>query len=797
LKALHNPTNIHAPVWYKNWRQKNREKEERERALEPPSIRMLTFVLTLASMMLGLSLLPIFPQPLPVILAFLVAFVTFKSPKFGMPVGTALIGFGLMYHLAAARFISSLGEPIVRGAVVFIILFLFAFLPFRFHRYKAAIAVNMGIIAAILLFFSQTYFLAIPLILTSVVLFKRNSVLTVLYYVLISVPLEIMQYFQYISQTTRVDWWVEAGSSPPIYVPMTQILNDLQVSMTQFRLYDTSQVVYEITGQVTWIPPPMQHTVGEALSHYLDSLPGIALFLVIVVGLVFAISFLARALLTSPGMQAERIIPTLTATVATILFFLCLSGLQAPLAFRAEISGTQVVLGTLATVIFTMPTLLIDPTPKRNATIEMITKKAQDLLTKLQVFEEQLNTVKSNIPLSISSIEARMLITKDRLNEILRKTSTRFYDSSEINEIFTELNRDISNEIDNLMSELNISLGEYQISVNCEYSTWMAKLNDLGLGVEATAKTDYQKELTFEARIDQIKQVLDATKSLADKTIQEAEQVYSIIKSLYDPSLPEESRTITFARQKLDEETNPWMALDALYVSLNNWRKQYGAEISASVRRLQDSLGFIINLSAQSDRLLPIFDANLPKILEYAKRAEGIKISIEKRALNVLNVTVINDIFQSSLNIADGLLSILYEKLQNLEGSIDSLLPSEDYLWGKNVTLMEQIAPLIEIISNSSKYEMKLVMENLPKSLSYIDDCVATLSMYNEKYELLLNYPIVETAIEDLFKQKKRVTAHDLPFEPKYAEEYLKLFHGKRYRDFSFDDSNMFLMRKT
>jgi hypothetical protein len=246
-----------------------------------------------------------------------------------MPIGGLLIGLGLMYNLSKLNFISMLGAPEVRGAVVFVFLFLFTVLPIIFHSRKAAIAINMGIIAAISLFFSQTYFLAIPIILSAVVLFKKSSVLTVSYYAMISVPLQIMQYLNHVSQITRVDWWVEPGSSPPIFVPLTEIFTNVQESMLQFRLYDTSKVVYAISDQVTLDPPLREHTVLEMISHYADSLPGIILFLVMIVGLVLAIAFLARTFFAKSNIShAERLFPTMTATIATAFFFLLASGLQ-------------------------------------------------------------------------------------------------------------------------------------------------------------------------------------------------------------------------------------------------------------------------------------------------------------------------------------------------------------------------------------------------------------------------------------------------------------------------------------
>jgi hypothetical protein len=785
-----------ARTWYRKRKQRTKEKEEKERALEPTPLRILAFTITLASMMLGLSLLPLFPQPLPILISFLVAFVTFSKPKYGMPIGTFLIGLGLMYQLSALNFIAMLGETQVRAAVIIVFLFLFVALPLVFHRYKHAIAIDMGIIAAILLFFNQTYYLAIPLILTAAVFFKRSSGLTVTYYVLISVPLLMMQYLKYISQIKQLDWWIVPGASPPIYVPLTEIFKDIQQSMAQFRLYDTSKVVYAIAEQVTSTPAPMRLTVRTVLTQYLDSIPGIFLFLVIVVGVVSAIAFAARLLLKGSATEAERLLPAFTAASATALFFLFLGALQGPLAFRADINGVQIVIGTLAATMFTLPAAFVDYSPKKKATNEMIMEKARELMTKLQSFEALLNKVKSSIPVAVSSTEGKMLMIKDKLNDTLSKTSERFYDSSELDEKFNELDPGISKEIDNLMFELDVILGEYQVYVNCEYSTWMGKLKDIGLEVKTTAKTDFQKELPVEMRIDRIREVLEGGRLLANDVIPVAEQIYDVIRSLYDPNLPEESESIAFAKQKLDEKSAPWIAIDALFTSLNNWKKQYGAEISKSMENLQNSLTPIANLSTQSERLLPVLGDDLSKMMDYAKRAEGIKIGIEKKALNdnVVNIIIIRDALQSLLIIARDVLSILYEELKTKEESIESLLPTEDYLWEKNVTLRTRMTSAMEIIHNSSKYELKQVMENLPKALSYVDECVGTIAVYNEKEELLLNYPVARMAIENLFRQKKHVSAQDLPFEPKYAEEYLRLFYSQRYREFAFDEANMLLM---
>ena len=88
-------------------------------------------------------------------------------------------------------------------------------------------------------------------------------------------------------------------------------------------------------------------------------------------------------------------------------------------------------------------------------------------------------------------------------------------------------------------------------------------------------------------------------------------------------------------------------------------------------------------------------------------------------------------------------------------------------------------------------------MENLPRFEGYIDECIQTLVIYNERREFLLNYPMAKIAIEDQLKQKTRLTMADLPFETKYSAEYLRLFYLQNYTEYEFDKQNIWLTKKT
>jgi hypothetical protein len=776
-----------------------------ERALKQKSLRVLTFIVTFIGMILGLSLIPIFPQPLPLLISFLIAFAAFMNhSRTGMTMGCLLIGLALVYHMSRINIISQYSTmPLVRITAIVAIPAVFFILPVIFHRYEDAIAIDLGIIAATLLFFGETYYFAIPLILVAATLYKKTKLgLTVTYYILISLPLQIMEYLNHVLNLSNPGWWEDPAADPFLYFPVQWVFESMQESMTQFRILEANIVLETITGQIEFSGQyPLVWITQSVLARYTDSLPGIILFFVIVIGLVSATALIARELVTkSHTMNAKLILSVVTSASATGLFFLLLIGLQIPLAFRTQVNIPHILAGVSMTVLLTGFAAVVNYAPKTSLEIEKLSKlileKAQELLrVRLQIIEWSLNKVKSSISLDVSSIEGRTLIIKAKLEDIISNVQANFYDLSELNEKFDEVDKDMRNEIDKLMSDLEASLVQYQIFVYSEYSAWIRKLEEIGLEFETTVKTDFQKELPLEMRIDLIREVLEGGRVLATEVIQVAEQIYDIIRSLYDPNLPEKSLTVTFARKKLDEKTVPWIALNALFTSLHNWQKQYSAEISKSMEYLQKSLTYIGNLSTQSERLFPVLGDNFPKLMDLVKRAEDIRFYMEKKKLNVMNILIIRDILQSSLSIAKDVLLIVQEELMSNEKAIESLLLTKDYSWEKNVAWRKHITSEMEMVVNSSKSDLSQVMENLPKSFSYLDELVGSIVAYNEKKEILLNYPIAEMAIKESLRQKNRIYAQDLPFDLKYAEEYLKLFYSQKYPEFSFDSENMCLMK--
>ena len=779
------------------------QKEKDELAKEGKGMRNIAFLLTLVSMMLALSFIPLFPQPVPVLVAVLIAFVVYMNPAAGMALGSIPIVLGILYHLSTVDFVGMLGTTEVRVLFICLLIFFFVALPIRFRRYEDAIGINLGIIAAMMLFFNATYFMAIPLLLTIAILFKKTqSGLAFSYYVLISVPLMIMQYFQHILTIARVDFWNDPSAVPSIYTSLSPVFSQMQNGMSQFRLFDVSETLGKILWNVVEAPPNPVHTVGQAVNQYLDSFPGMIMFIVMVAGLVWVVSLILPSLIKgSSVMQADTLFPAFTAAGVTALFFLFMDGLRVPLAFSAQVNSTGMIIGILSSMLFAVPATILNFAPKKKAEIEknsqIILVKAGELMTKLQTFEALLGKVKASVPVDVNAPETKMVIIKDKLSDILSKAEGRKYKIPETYEKIKELDTDLADGINSLLPELNVILEHYQLNLNYSYTSWIKKLQEIGYEVKNPIQINFQKDQPPEARVEYITTVLESSKLLANEVCELAEQVYDVMKSMYDPSLPAESRTISYSKQKLAEETAPWIACDALITAFKNWTKQYSSQISRSIASLQESLDAIVALDSQNTTLQSVLSEKYQSVKEEIRKSEELKVSLSSKAITILNSPILEKSLQNSLSIAQNVLSILYEELKDKEESIESLLPVEDSFWEKNVTLREETASAIEKISSTKKYTPNQMMKNLPQALSFIEPCLWTITQYNLKNELLLNYPIAKTAIEEALKNKKRVSVQDLPFEAKDAEEYLKLFFNERSREFDFDEENIQLSRKT
>ncbi|MCJ7732713.1 hypothetical protein MUP51_10405, partial [Candidatus Bathyarchaeota archaeon] len=200
--------------------------------------KLVTFIINMVSMSIGFILIPLLPMPLPYIVAFLVAYATYKDKPYGMFTGSLLISLGLVYHLSRIGFFQIFQGPLVKIIILSFLIAPFAVCPAIISNNLHIIAIDMGVIAVALLFFEKTFYLAIPLILVFATIYKGKGIaFTFIYYAFISIPLQVIQYLKTFQE----------GVFPPLYTPLNLIYSDIQSSLSYINMDELGKVYNSIS----------------------------------------------------------------------------------------------------------------------------------------------------------------------------------------------------------------------------------------------------------------------------------------------------------------------------------------------------------------------------------------------------------------------------------------------------------------------------------------------------------------------------------------------------------------------
>lgn len=860
--------------------------------------RMVTFIINMVSMSLGFILIPLLPMPLPYIVAFLVAYATYKDKPYGMISGSLLISLGLIYHLSRIGFFQIFQSPIMKIFILSIIIAPFAICPAVISNNLHIIAIDMGIIAVALLFFEPSFYLAIPLILVFATIYRgRGIAFTFIYYAFISIPLQVIQYLK----------TFEPGVFPPLYTPLTLIYHEIQSSLSYINLDELKKVfdsiseiflssgferyvteipdyivedfsAYLVTDYIEYIrsielPPSyapnyvidsfMQFvatyiptyensaiqtyvnntlpgfmtqnldpsvwaalpSVGsgvlqlqveelfplyvnqvfqayfrEATGQFLNSVPGIVFFMVIMMGFISAITLLNMNMpdpvkeSVIPGKYVDFVIyllPIFVAAVTNLIFFVAIDNLQQPLAFQATVNQAIIVNSTIFTVLFSAPVsfskYLFDLREVKEVRTVSLLEECDYQQKKLERLIFLVNRMRTPVPDNFIDLKTRMLIALDEVKEI--KSSTE--GSKELKEIDENIRRiynGLKENVESFEAQLDIALRDYYIKTKFEYLEAAGEIIDLGLGVDAPVLPELDFEAPLEEKLDHIDGVIEAGRVLVEALIDTSDKIYEIISSLFEPNLPKDSATLMISREKLEED-EPWVIIDAILISLKNWEKQYSADIVNATRPINDSVETVVQLSRRRSSLSGLLGEKYEEIRELSERVEARNFNADDENLRVLKVILIRDTILNTVDVVGKIIGILYYHIKDLEFNINLLLPREDFEWNRNLTLTERMSQSLEVINNYEQYRIDELISHLYRVLSYIDEAVDTIEYYNERKEMLLNYPVFEKKITRILDEKDEVKLDELGVSEKYGREYLKMYIRTTYSPLRLEET--------
>ena len=761
-----------------------------EQGLTERTGHILTFFITVVSMSLAFTMIPLLPTPLPLVVALLIAYATYRDPPIGSFAGSMVIALGLFYHLSRIDFFQLFPGPWLRLLVMVVLILPFVIVSTQLTDNISVISMDMGIIAVSLLFFKSTFFLAVPLILIFATIYKKRGVIVTLsYYAFMSLPLQVMQYLK----TYR------EGVPPPLYIPLNIIYTDIQESMKQVSLTEINKIL-GVIGEQILRAGIRGGELEPALLSYIDSLPGMVLFLIIMAGLVSAAAFITLKLPENlkraqiPSKYADAlvyIIPVGSASLMNVIFFILLEHLHGPLAFQASVNTSIVMLSTGFTLVLSTPVSMskyvVDLREILSIRIEYLRQGSLSILDEIQHYLDLIGSLGDPIPPSFSALHTRMLIVLDELKEVVARASEASLTPREVDSMTRRVLTQLKDEATNLRWQLDVALDDHFIKIKFEYLESAREIRELGLDIDTPEIPDIPIDSTLETKISHIEEVSSSGRVLVEELIATSDTIYEIICSLFEPSLPGDSPIIQISREK-KESDEPWVIIDAILASLRNWEKQYSAQIASSTRPIRDSVDTIIELSRRESPLLPILGDRFSLIRDLARELEA-KDFEEEKNLRVLRVIIIRDTIFATVDVVARVIGILYQHLRELEADIDSLLPMEDYEWNKNLTLVDRMNTSLEVINSYGSREIADIISHLYRALSYIDEAVDTVEYYNERKELLLNYHILEKKITRILKEKDEVTLEDLGVSEKYGREYLKLYLRGHFKETPLEEA--------
>jgi hypothetical protein len=758
--------------------------------------KLVTFVVTMASMALGFTLIPLLPSPLPIIIAFLVAYAVFKDKIYGAMAGSLIISLGLFYHLSRIGFFQLIHDPVRNTILMALLIAPFVICPAMFNNNLQIIAMDIGIIAVSLLFFRSTFYLAIPLILVFATIYKgRGIIFTFVYYISISLPLQIMQYLK----------TFEVGVMPPLYTPLNLIYHDIQSQLNTISLDTLKRVFNTITG----IMPPDMEVDGEitAVANFVNSIPGMILFFIIMSGLISVIAIMNMRMpdpvkkAAIPGKYVDvlvYILPIVAASLTNIVFFLAIDNLQAPLAFQATVDQSILVGSTAFTILFSAPVAfskyVLDLKEVRSSRSHALVEESGRMLERMEQYNVIINGLGNPIPENLMDLKTKIFIVEDEVKEISLNAAESIQDLSELDVDLRRIYNELKIDVESFDTQLDVALRDYYIKIKFEYLESVGEIRELGLDVDPPEVPDLDIDAPLMEKVEHINHIIESGRVLVEKLIDTSDKIYEIISSLFEPNLPRDSATLQISRQKIEED-EPWVIIKAILVSLKNWEKQYSADILNATRPINDSIETIIQLSKRKSSLMPLLGDKYELIQSLSEQMTKRSFAGEDENLKVLKVILIRDTILSTVNVVGRIIGLLYYHLQDLEFNINLLLPREDYEWNRNMTLTERMNQSLEVINNYEKYGIDEIITHLYRVLSYIDEAVDTIEYYNERKEMLLNYPVFQKKITRILDERGEVKLGDLGVAEKYGIEYLKMYHRTTYSPLTLEETTDSLRR--
>jgi hypothetical protein len=372
--------------------------------------------------------------------------------------------------------------------------------------------------------------------------------------------------------------------------------------------------------------------------------------------------------------------------------------------------------------------------------------------------------------------EVNVVATKTQEEAITFELCKKFVRDCDFEQLMTIIQKDPE-----LEGTINQLLREYYLFVTTKLIEWVGKFNQMQIFFNTNINRQIQACMTNPELIQAINENMGEGQKLGQELIEYMKTIYYSIRSLLDQDLPEKSVVVGYAEKILLEQKTPWVAIEALYFALNNWKRQYGKETGKIYHSLLLPISEVYKQIQINDyvSLEPEVQIIIQQFHEQSTYFENLSTSyLDKTDVDLVELGFLELKISEFFTIFNLILTILRDRLVSENNEIDqlSLIKNEERTQ-RLLGNLDRARKKIEIPSNRS---INQNLAALSKSITQANQALDVLLAYYRRKELLLNYPNAKIAIKECLKSKSEVTPQDLPFPLEFGENFIKMYRSEK-----------------
>ncbi len=715
--------------------------------------------------------IPFYPLALAATLAGLWAGVSFASARWGLIGTTVMAGFPISYQIGTI-----IGGP---WALYFVLWFILLALGLEISSKdsKNYLAVLGGLASGFLLV-SPYYYLAIPLLIASVlsagVLGKVGSVVS---HVSVAVPIIALFGSQNLT----------GSGSPELYS-----LNAVSFVKAP-ALVSASSFIGPLLNSPTPLPGVQEVIIGYSVSSLV-----LPVYIMMIIAAV-SISTVALRLMKNilPKVEGGSFIQNLpfipSGLIGTLLFFYLIGALQKPFGYSTALSSVELAIGGVVSLAagfsLFMGYHLIDRRVGLVALQFSIREMGARIIDESNKTLQMIHSGESRvISLNLHDQKSRIIEIQHEVETGLETFMNMGHRDAHLKlRRFRALSQTLGDkQVDTryeIINQYNVALEQYQEASKLGQSVGIEPPEALSSPTEETITT-LDNEGILQAHIG----LLEAMRLYVEKIVDSTGKALRTIQSQFDPKYTIASLEIS---RNFIEQGNPKGALDACVESLQLMNKRFGktgvdllSKILSATEELQPVLQTkVLQLAGEFGEAA--YEKEL--LIIHRLASEKDKVTIRETIMDATEIAQMRDLISKSLV---EMVSALVERLHEIENKLDHAVPKA-FDWGRRA----HIYPVAEkmFADLESDVSGKEFLETVKIATSDLQSILEVLDEYLTSVEFVRCYPTVDAIIGKVFAKDGQVKSADLPFN--FQTKFLRLFL-LRNKGFDLKDDGELLVQK-